>query len=282
MPDSAKRHTISYEILNMRPDEPPREIEVHATREEINRLADEGYMIRERMFTGESLELLREGMDRLEAKEMKRSQYNGDGKSSVRKYGGFYFRYLMDKDQAFLDLLKHQPLLSIARALMGPMITMNAGARITYPGPENQETEWHQHRRYIPKPLPPWFMRPHALDVLIYLDDVNEANGPLCVLPGSHHRIQEEPAPEFYGDFPDQVKLCPSAGTAVLLHTNLWHRAMQTTPEGTKRRLLIVSYAPTWLKKGMLGVQPENGLTVSLLENANEETLELLGKKGYM
>lgn len=193
----------------MRPNDPPREIEVHATKEEISHLAEVGYMIKERLFTGDALKTLRDAMDHMETREMEKEQFNGDGKSTVKNYGGYYYRYLMDKEQAFLDLLHYQPLLSIARALMGPMIKMDVAARITYPSSENQETEWHQHRRYIPKPLPPWFIRPHALDVLIYLDDVNEANGPLCVLPDSHHRIQEEPAPQFYGEFPDQVKLCP-------------------------------------------------------------------------
>jgi hypothetical protein len=78
------------------------------------------------------------------------------------------------------------------------------------------------------------------------------------------------------------VIIRPKAGTAVFMHANVWHRAMPTTPQGTKRRLLLFGYYPTWLKRGLYGVQPENGLTKALIENADQETLEILGRTGYM
>ncbi|TDF94835.1 phytanoyl-CoA dioxygenase family protein [Paenibacillus piri] len=274
-------HTLRYEILNMRPDEPPREVEVHASADEIRQLVDQGYLVRERAFAGEQLEALRDALDRLEAKE-RHIVGHGEGLNTKSNFGGLFLRYLMDKDETFLQLLKFHPFLSIARAVMGPQLQMGMSARISYPGPENQETIWHQHLRYIPKPKPPWLLRPHCLDVLVYLDDVTDANGPLCVVPGSHERIQEEPPVEYYGDLPGQLVLRPSAGSAVMLHANLWHRARPTTEAGTKRRLLIISYYPTWLKRGYYGVQPENGLTKPLEQSGDEETLELLGKSGYM
>jgi ectoine hydroxylase-related dioxygenase (phytanoyl-CoA dioxygenase family) len=270
-------HKIVYEILNMKPDEQPREINVLATTEEINHLVDHGYLIKEGVFAGEALEQLRDALDRLEEREIQEVGIN-----TSKNFGGLFLRYLMDKDQAFLNFLKFQPFLSIARALMGPQLQMSMSARISYPGPENQETIWHQHLRYIPKPLPPWFLRPHSMDVLLYLDDVTDANGPLCIVPGSHERIQEEPPVDYYSDLPGNIVLHPAAGSAILLHANLWHRAMPTTPEGSKRRLLILSFYPTWLKRGLYGVQPADGLTKPLEKGEDEEILELLGKTGYM
>jgi ectoine hydroxylase-related dioxygenase (phytanoyl-CoA dioxygenase family) len=270
-------HKIVYEILNMKPDEAPREVEVLATTDEINHLVEQGYLIREGIFSGEGLERLRDALDRLEQREMEEIGIN-----KSRNFGGLFLRYLMDKDETFLNFLKFQPFLSVARALMGPQLQMGMSARISYPGPENQETIWHQHLRYIPKPLPPWFLRPHAMDVLLYLDDVTDVNGPLCIVPGSHERIQEEPPADHYGDMPGNIVLRPTAGSAVLLHANLWHRARPTTPEGSKRRLLILSFYPTWLKRGLYGIQPEDGLTKPLEQEGNEEILELLGKTGYM
>ncbi|TVY07511.1 phytanoyl-CoA dioxygenase family protein [Paenibacillus cremeus] len=274
---SEKGHRISYEILNMKPDEPKREIEVLATQEELTHLIKQGYLIKEDLFSGTGLEELRSALDRLEAKEK-----DDVGVNTMGNFGGLFLRYLMDKDETFLKFLQFQPLLSIARAMLGPQVQMGMSARISYPGPENQETIWHQHLRYIPKPLPPWFIRPHCLDVLLYLDDVTDANGPLCVVPGSHERIQEEPPAEYFGEMQGSIVLRPKAGTAVLQHANLWHRAMPTTSEGSKRRLLILSYYPTWLKRGLYGVQPADGLTKPLEKQDNEEILELLGKTGYM
>ncbi|MBO9607821.1 MAG: phytanoyl-CoA dioxygenase family protein [Paenibacillaceae bacterium] len=275
---SNNRHTIAYDILNMIPNKPLREIEVHASREELERMAKAGYLIRERLFAGEELQTLRDALDRLERKERE----NGVGEGGTKNFGGFFMRYLMDKDPAFMALMKYQPIMSVARAMLGHQVQVSMSARISAPSPENQETMWHQHLRYIPKPLPLWFLRPHCIDVLIYLDDVTDANGPLCIIPGSHENIQEEPPIDYYGDLPGQLKLYPPAGTAVIMHCNLWHRAMPTLPEGSRRRLLIFSIHPTWLKRNNRGTKPEHALTDTLLPNADQETLELLGKIGYM
>jgi ectoine hydroxylase-related dioxygenase (phytanoyl-CoA dioxygenase family) len=276
--EHSERHTIQYDILDMVPNKPLREIEVHASKDELKRMAEVGYMIRERMFSGESLQTLRDALDRLELKERE----NGVGEGGTKNFGGFFMRYLMDKEPEFMALMKFQPIMSVARAMLGHQVQVSLTARISAPGPENQETMWHQHLRYIPKPLPPWFLRPHCIDVLIYLDDVTDENGPLCIIPGSHENIQEEPPIDYFDDLPGQLKLYPPAGTAVILHCNLWHRAMPMTPAGEKRRLLIFSIHPTWLKRMNRGVKPENALTDQLLESADQETLELLGKIGYM
>jgi ectoine hydroxylase-related dioxygenase (phytanoyl-CoA dioxygenase family) len=41
------------------------------------------------------------------------------------------------------------------------------------------------------------------MDVLLYLDDVTEVNGPLCIVPGSYRRNQEELPPNYFGDLPE-------------------------------------------------------------------------------
>jgi len=276
---AADRYKIEYQILNQIPDAPPRIIEVHASPEEIDALAEEGYLVRDGMFSGDALEELRDALDRLEQRERR----TGVGTVGDMAFGGFFMRYLMDKDPVFLGMMKFQPFLSVARALMGPQIQMSMSARISYPAPENQETMWHQHLRYIPKPLPKWAMLPQCMDVLLYLDDVTDANGPLCIVPGTHKQIQDQPPGNYYGDLPDQKVLYPKAGTAVFLHANLWHRARPTTLEGKKRRLLLFGFYPTWLKRNVYPGKPENGLTSELLNRSDDvEIQELFGKIGYM
>jgi ectoine hydroxylase-related dioxygenase (phytanoyl-CoA dioxygenase family) len=71
------------------------------------------------------------------------------------------------------------------------------------------------------------------------------------------------------------------AGSVVILHSNLWHRAMPTIRSTGKRRLLLLTYVPTWMRQAPYGVKPEHGLTDRLLENADDETRELLGLGGY-
>lgn len=274
-------HTRTYKILNHDLADPVRTVDVEATPEEIETLAQTGYLIRERLFEGEALEALRTALDEVAAQEANIAG-NGEGFSDSRRFGGLFLRHLMDKHAAFLDLLRFRPTLSVARAMLGPQVQVRGmTARISYPGQANQETHWHFHQRVVPQPLPPWFVRPHSIDCLIYLDDTDDANGPLCIVPGSHEWLQTELPADEYGDLPGQVTLRLPSGSVVLTHGSLWHRALPTMPQGTVRRLLILGYAPTWMRSAPYGVKPENGLTQTLLDGADTETRELLGRGGY-
>ncbi|MEZ4736147.1 MAG: phytanoyl-CoA dioxygenase family protein [Caldilineaceae bacterium] len=278
MSDQQQSHyTIHYRILNHTLDNPDRVVEVHATPAEIQHLVEHGYLVRERLFRDDALERLRTALNELEAAERTEQKINRE-----RRFGGLFLRYLMDKHPTFLDLLNFSPTLSIARAVLGPLVQVRGlSARISYPNEPNQETHWHFHQRVIATPLPPFFVHPHALDCLIYLDELNDANGPLCFVPGSHWRTQDELPADDYADLPGQVTVRAPAGSCVIIHSNLWHRALPTRPHGTKRRLLILSYTPTWMRHAPYGVKPEQGLTETLHHHADEETRELLGLGGY-
>jgi ectoine hydroxylase-related dioxygenase (phytanoyl-CoA dioxygenase family) len=274
---TSDRHAITYRVLNHDLSNPTREVDVHASRTEIDQLVTRGYLVRERLFQGAELSALRTALDGLEAREKE-----AVGVSVGRRFGGLFLRHLMDKDEAFLRLLKYAPTLSIARATLGPLVQVRGlSARVSYPGEQNQETHWHFHHRVLSDPLPPFFCPPQALDCLIYLDELNDANGPVCVVPESHTWHTSEPPAEDYSEIPGQITVRAPAGTCVIIHSNLWHRAMPTRADGEKRRLLILSYTPTWMKRSPYGVKPPHGLTERALEDGDNETRELLGLGGY-
>ena len=134
--------------------------------------------------------------------------------------------------------------------------------------------------RVISKPLPPWFSQPHAIDALIYLDDLDDDTGPVCVVPGSHAWLDRHPDHQVFESIEDEKILRVPAGSGVMIHGNLWHRAMPTLNK--KRRMLILGYTPTWLRKSPHGgPSPTDGLTQDLLQNCDEESKELLGIGGY-
>ena len=276
-----ERHKLQYEVLNEHnPNAETRqhwEVDVHATPEELQTLVETGYLIREGLFQGEALEKLREALDRLEEREWEKR----DSAIAGKKGWGFIPRHLMDKDKVFLELLKFEPTLSIARAMMGPLVRLRGlSARISYPGDDReQQTPWHQHLRVVSNPLPPWFSRPHCIDCLVYLDDLNEDTGAVAVVPGSHDWL-DKATPNVYGPVEGEVELRVKAGGGVLIHGNLWHRGLPTL--NAKRRMLILSYTPTWLRKSPHGgAQPTDGLTHTFLEDADMEERMLLGVGGY-
>lgn len=273
-----ERHKLRYDLLNRKTDESDgqHEIEVHASAEELEHLAREGYLVREGLFEGEALYKLQEALDRLE--EHERERFNND--PSQERSWGHIPRHLMDKDPVFLDLLKYAPVLSVARAMMGPLVRLRGlSARISYPGAVLHETPWHRHLRVISKPLPPWFSEPHALDALIYLDDLDEKTGAVSIVPGSHSWLDREP-PDSYESVEGELEVRVKAGGVVMIHSNLWHRGLPTLE--AKRRMLILSYTPTWLRGSPHGgASPEDGLTQAVLDSDDEEARILLGKGGY-
>jgi len=273
------RHTLTYRVRDSHKGFPTRQVEVLATPDEIQTFVRDGYLVRERLLPKATVERLRAALDETIARDDRLE------KSGGKAFGGVFIRHLTDKHPAFLEMMDFAPALSVARALFGPMVQLRGfTGRVCYPDDPHQETEWHFHLRLVPDPLPPLFSRPQSLDALLYLDDVDDKNGPLCVLPGSHHGLEQDLGKDDFEDKPGQVTLRLPAGSLVLAHGSLWHRALPTQPGGTIRRLLLFGYSPAHMKPAIYGKKPEDGLTVPLLQrqDLDEETRELLGLAGYM
>ncbi len=273
------RHTISYRVRDAHKGNPTREVEVLATPAEIEQLVREGYLVRENLLPMEQIERLRAALDETVARD-ERLEKNGS-----KAFGGVFIRHLADKHPAFLEMIDFEPVLSVARALFGPYIQLRGfTARVCDPNDPHQEVEWHFHQRLIPDPLPPLLARPQTLDALLYLDDLTDLNGPLCVVPGSHQWLEAELPTGDTADKAEQVVLRLPAGSCVMAHGALWHRALPTRPGGTMRRLLLFGYGPAWMKPAIYGAKPPDGLTLKLLEqpDLDKETRELLGVDGYM
>ncbi|MGV3618875.1 MAG: phytanoyl-CoA dioxygenase family protein [Fimbriimonas sp.] len=245
---------------------PDRRVEAAVTEADLANFAEQGYLLMPGAIEAAQLSELRDATERV-----------ADQERQAGGFGGIFLRHLMDKDEAFLRLLDHPKFLPLARLMLGPMVrALPVTARIAIPGEPDQKVEWHIHQRLVPNPLPPFFSQPVVLDTLIYLDDVDEETGPLQVVPGSH-RITQEGIPDKEGDLPGQITLMPKAGDAIMVHGNLWHRALPTTERGHRRRLIIYPFAPTWVNLPSFGAQPKEGLLKALLKDADLDMREVLG-----
>lgn len=270
-------YQMAYRIRDQRIDkDPPRVVEVQATPDQVNQLLNQGYLVRERLIQGDLLALLRAALD-----EVAEAAGGQEAASANSSFSGLFVRGLLDKHPSFLEMLHFAPLLSVARAMLGPKVQVHEFAmRVSYPGASSTGVEWHIHQRVMPDPLPPLFARPIVVDNLIYLDDITEASGPLVVMPGSHLR-DEDLAEKDFSDKPGQVTVTLPAGSCVTSHSSLWHKAQPTQAGGGVRRLLVLSYSPVWLKPTTLTAAATggSGLTTAL-KDADEETRELIGIAG--
>lgn len=276
---TSESYVVNYRVRSSDLVNSRRTVNVMASAEQVDRLGRDGYLVRERLFEGEQLEQLRAALDEVIETEHDGSVNGSDDMS--RRYGGLYLGQLMEKHRTFLELVNCQPIVSVVRAVLGPHVQLRGvSARVTFPDQPNQETQWHFHQRLVPEPLPPFFSLPQTIEALIYLDDVDLANGPLCVVPGSHQWLETELSRDDYDDKPGQVVLPLPAGSCVMVHGSLWHRALPTQPEGTVRRLLIVGFGPIWMRAWSRQEGAASPLIDALLANADEETRELLGHGG--
>jgi ectoine hydroxylase-related dioxygenase (phytanoyl-CoA dioxygenase family) len=144
-------------------------------------------------------------------------------------------------------------ILAVLQQLWGPAIRFDVSKLNLKAAGYGAPVEWHQD----------WAFYPHTNDDLaavgIMLDDVDETNGPLIVIPGSHQGPildHHDDQGFFCGaidpargecDFGEAVKLTGPAGSITIHHARTIHGSATNT-SGRPRRLLLHQYraADAW------------------------------------
>jgi ectoine hydroxylase-related dioxygenase (phytanoyl-CoA dioxygenase family) len=155
--------------------------------------------------------------------------------------------------ESYARVVAHPGILEILRTFWGPSIRFDISKLNLKAAGYGAPVEWHQD----------WAFYPHTNDDLaavgLMLDDVDETNGPLMVLPGTHlgpifdHHDEQG---FFCGaidpgrgevDFSRAVKLTGSAGSITIHHARTVHGSATNT-SGRPRRLLLHQYraADAW------------------------------------
>jgi ectoine hydroxylase-related dioxygenase (phytanoyl-CoA dioxygenase family) len=155
--------------------------------------------------------------------------------------------------ESYARMVAHPNILAVLKQLWGPAIRFDVSKLNLKAAGYGAPVEWHQD----------WAFYPHTNDDLaavgIMLDDVDEANGPLMVIPGSHkgpildHHDDQgffcgaiDPA-RGECDFREAVKLTGPAGSITIHHARTIHGSATNT-SGRPRRLLLHQYraADAW------------------------------------
>ncbi len=151
------------------------------------------------------------------------------------------------RSQVFWDNVADTDVTDIVAQLVGPDVRVYGGKMNIKAAAYGAPVEWHQD----------WAFYPHTNDDVLatglLLDDCDESNGPLMVLPGSHRGPVYDHHHEgaFCGAFdPDAVGLDVSgaemltgpAGSITIHHVRAVHGSALNT-SNRQRRLLLTEYA---------------------------------------
>jgi ectoine hydroxylase-related dioxygenase (phytanoyl-CoA dioxygenase family) len=148
-------------------------------------------------------------------------------------------------DPAYGDLVRHPRILAVLRDLWGPAIRFDTAKLNLKSAGYGAAVEWHQD----------WAFYPHTNDDLaavgVMMDDMELANGPLMIIPGSHkipavfdHHFEGK----FCGamdptkaevDYTKAIPLTGPAGSITVHHVRAVHGSAVNTSNKDRRLLLF-------------------------------------------
>ncbi len=171
---------------------------------------------------------------------------------------------------AYRDLVAHAKIVKVLQALWGPDIRFDTAKLNMKSAGYGAAVEWHQD----------WAFYPHTNDDLaavgIMMDDMELANGPLMIIPGSHKGpiFDHHTDGRFCGamdpaskeiDYTKAIPLTGAAGSITVHHVRAVHGSAPNT-SNKERRLLLLQYraADAWPLLGFpAGVEAYDKLMVS-------------------
>ena len=210
--------------------------------EQVEALDRDGYVYLPSVLGQDEISVLRESMDRLEARQ------DYFDRNQLPEENGFLNKCInntFNRELLFLHFVDRPGIIEIEEAVHGPdchVIGMTAW--LTGPGRPEQGL----HVDWKPIALPEDIMADSRVEIPIfittvhyYLDDLNEELGPTQFVPGSH-RAGRTPdgATQWQGVAPHSI-LC-NAGDVVIFRSEVWHRGTANRSKKT-RYLLQVHYA---------------------------------------
>ena len=232
------------------------------TAQQIETYRRDGYLVIPRLIEGEQLAELRALTDRIvsEARGVAANDdlYDLEPSHSATLPRVRRLKPAIFKRYAFFRALTREPkITSLLSGLLGPDIRLYGGKLNMKSAGYGSPVEWHQD----------WAFYPHTNDDVlatgIYLDDCDMDNGPLMVVPGSHHgpTWDHHAGGSFCGaldpeasdiDLAKAVPLMGQAGSMTIHHARLVHGSA-LNHSNRQRRLLLHEYtaADSWPLMGV-------------------------------
>jgi phytanoyl-CoA hydroxylase len=221
----------------------------------------EGYLVVPDVFSPEETEALRRTTDEMVAAATDLDAHNNiydledshrRGNPRVRRIKTPHLHH-----PVYAAASRNPKVIEILQRLINPSLRFDTGKLNLKAAGYGAPVEWHQD----------WAFYPHTNDDLaavgIMMDDMEEANGPLLIVPGSHRgpTYDHHADGRFCGamdfdtsdvDFSKAVPLLGKAGSISIHHVRVIHGSA-TNVSNRSRRLLLYQYtaADAWPLKGI-------------------------------
>ena len=211
-----------------------------------------GYLVVEEVLKGKQLNSVRQAFEKI---------YEGCDVPLLGHHERVLFQH-----KALQDLIVQKEIVDIVLSIIGEDIKLLQYETLRC-APHYGMYGWHSDLNFFcDKVL--------SCNVGYYLDDMEEVNGPLCVVPGSHKWQFGPPRDIAETELPCQKKLYVKGGSAVIFNTNIWHTACRNNSD-VPRRAIFAYYGRYWMKR--LDDYYETSLPRELLETTDILKRQLLG-----
>ncbi len=141
-------------------------------------------------------------------------------------------------------------------------------ANILYPGSERQKLHIDTP---VPEPLPQW---PIKANIIWFLDDFTEENGATEFIPGSHKSLYKPTLED--DDKCEAIKACAPAGSVLITHGALWHRAGANKSNNSRIGLLCSMAASYALE---IAHEEDHSLVINknVIEDCSDHLKKIIG-----
>lgn len=203
---------------------------------------------------------LREGIDRAVAEDE-------EAAASGRYRNHFapgVARLLIDRDDAFIELVQTSPLQRHVDLLLGDTCVLRnySAVRLT-PGIKNMASNVHKDS---PRFSPGYCL---SVQILYFIDDFTAETGATWLLPGSHHAAERPTDEQFRAR---AVQIFGKAGTALIFDSQLWHAGGDNHSPAPRRGIAIV-YTRSFIKQEVDFVRALRPETLARLDDTGRRLI---------
>ncbi|MBI3970633.1 MAG: phytanoyl-CoA dioxygenase family protein [Chloroflexi bacterium] len=220
------------------------------TPDELAAYHADGYVVVPGIFPADELEAIDREIDRL-------LEIPGNDAGGIHPTWIFQVARRSEMTRQFAE---DERLLALAEAVVSPGIAIHSTKLVPKPPHSNDVCHWHQDEAFYLKPDDPETYSRTRMSVWVPLQDADERNGGLWVVPGSHtwgidpyHMVDTGQCRkvidrEAYAD-EHAIPLRVAAGSVVLFSAWTWHHSKNNQTDRV-RRAFIVSYQEATVRKG--------------------------------